>query len=347
MPARNTESFMEDSPVQFSKQQQRVHGRLERLVGPGAAGFFADACRMACASPPFKTQTHLVAHCLREIESAMRSVMTTVSDYDQVKEQSHRANVEAILEALGEPEDGMLRKHWLEILDANLHKRTHRRNLRPPRPLDAEHHLLWEVTQFVLDEALGRFEKKFSAVIEELDRLLEIEHPTGEDAKLVAEEVPFSPAAHRYFFERLEYPSWIPCLRARGLFSSPPPAEVDAETGGISSPSWPASRFLKRIATDAPQRVSDALVHIPETDNQLIHSDLAGAAASLPPALAVEWAEREIVWLGRQDRLYFNLPDDFAALAAHLAGGGDGAAVDAALHMTRVLLDLRPEANSE
>ena len=339
---------MESSSGQLDTRQQRIHERLNRLVGPGSAGFFEDACRIMDASPPFETQTHLVAHCLREIENAMRSVMTTVSDYEEAENPSeskkHKANVEAILDAFGEPEGGALREQWLALLDRGLHKYAHRRSLRPARPVDLKYRSFWEDAQQILDEALSRFEKEFAAITEQLDHLLEIEQPTKNDAKVVAEGVPFSPVAHRYFFERLENPQqWIPMLRKKGLFSTPPSAQRNSETGGISFPSWPASRFLKRIAGKAPSEVSDVLARIPETDNQLVHSDLASAAADLPPSLAAGWAKKEIQWLEEQDRLYF-IPDNHSTLITRLAGGGK---TDTALRMTRTLLNVQNGEKNE
>lgn len=44
-------------------------------IGPGPATFYKDACRIMEADPPFETATHLVGHCLREIESALRKVL--------------------------------------------------------------------------------------------------------------------------------------------------------------------------------------------------------------------------------------------------------------------------------
>ena len=180
---------MANSTIERDQRQMRIQGRLTRLVGPGAAAFFVDACRLMVAYPPFEAQTHLVAHCLREIESAMREVLTTVSSKEAGNDDgagdAHRANIEAILDALGEPDEGALRQSWLKLRAHNLHKYAHRRSLRPARSADEDYDSIWESAQQVFDEALSRFEQVFAAVTDELDRLLKIVYATEQDAAAV------------------------------------------------------------------------------------------------------------------------------------------------------------------
>jgi hypothetical protein len=63
------EAFRFDDP-----QQERIYRLLLRIVGPGPAAFFLDACRLMATNPPLGTGSHLVAHCLREVESSLRAV---------------------------------------------------------------------------------------------------------------------------------------------------------------------------------------------------------------------------------------------------------------------------------
>ena len=61
-------------------RQKRIYEKLLRLVGPGAASFYQDACRLMEIKPALETTTHLVAHSLREIESALRDVLEPVAE---------------------------------------------------------------------------------------------------------------------------------------------------------------------------------------------------------------------------------------------------------------------------
>ena len=66
-------------------RQTRTYERLARLVGPGPAAFFLDACRLMEEGKPFQSTTHLVAHLLREIESALRDVLEPISRWPERK----------------------------------------------------------------------------------------------------------------------------------------------------------------------------------------------------------------------------------------------------------------------
>src|SRR4051794_12934036 len=74
-----------------------------------------------------------------------------------------------------------------------------------------------------------------------------------------------APQHERYFFEKLKNPLWIEPLKERGLFDHAPAAVKVAE-GGIQYPRWPASRYLARMAKDAPAEVAEVLSQI-DTDN--------------------------------------------------------------------------------
>ena len=62
----------------LTKQQRRIYQRL-LLVGEGPAAFYRDACRIMVAEPSFETITHLMGHCLREIERVLPGAHTSVA----------------------------------------------------------------------------------------------------------------------------------------------------------------------------------------------------------------------------------------------------------------------------
>jgi hypothetical protein len=68
------------SPKPSDPHQERVSERLDRLVGPGPAAFWCDACRLLNGdklSLELDSATHLVAHLLREIERSLRDAIST------------------------------------------------------------------------------------------------------------------------------------------------------------------------------------------------------------------------------------------------------------------------------
>jgi len=148
---------------------------------------------------------------------------------------------------------------------------------------------------------------------------------------------------YRYFFDHLENPEWIPFLRSKGFFKSPPNIQRDEKKGTIKFPPWPESRYLARMASKAPEQVLEVLLQIPETDNISIHEDFIDAFLRMPPNLTklIEPVKKEIKWLSQQNHLYFPLPEKLGALIVHLAKGGE---VDTAIKLARSLLEIFPES---
>ncbi len=76
-----------------------------------------------------------------------------------------------------------------------------------------------------------------------------------------------SPANYEYFFIRLKTADWIEPLWKAGRFKSPPAARRQEDT--ISFPSWPESRYLVRVAGEAPEAVKKVILEVPQTDKKL------------------------------------------------------------------------------
>lgn len=83
-------------------RQERIHRRL-LLIGPGPATFYKDACRLVPDDLLVESTTHLVAHLLREIESALRDVLepiVRVDDESWIKEDlgqdTHKVKIRSI-----------------------------------------------------------------------------------------------------------------------------------------------------------------------------------------------------------------------------------------------------------
>jgi len=147
---------------------------------------------------------------------------------------------------------------------------------------------------------------------------------------------------YRYFFDRLENPLWIEPLKTKGFFSSPPQATRDEKRGTAGFPPWPASRYLSRMAAQAPETVLEVALQIPPTEDVRVHEDLADAALAMPADLAAKLVPKAKKWLESPYQLL--LPEKLGTLMGHLAKGGQ---VKAALDLARSLLNYiaRPAGN--
>ncbi len=109
-------------PFRFTDpRQQRVHRRL-LLLGPGPAAFFKDACRLMGTGFPLETTPHLVAHLLREVESALRDVLLPYGSERPApcprcgsRPGSHKKEIKAILAAYGFKEAEDAAEAWLRL----------------------------------------------------------------------------------------------------------------------------------------------------------------------------------------------------------------------------------------
>jgi hypothetical protein len=295
--------------------------------------------------------SHLVSHCLREIESAMRDVLEPVvedqSNSEEGKRESqsgrstHELEIRAILRGLGIPEMDPVAEAWLRLPGQdstyNLAGRAHRNSLDRPRPLDPEFRRLWDDIQTVLDTVLDRFEARYSDSHRLLDELLAKSTPSRKDLQRLKEHAPNNSVSYRYFFGRLESSGWLQPLRDEGFFRSPPEPEQDYEQGGFRFVSWPQSSYLEKMADVEPTTVKDIIQELPPTENIRVHEELAEVALKLPAHMAAElvpklreWAKHPVQWV---------LPNKMSDLVKRLARGGQ---VDAALTLAGELYALSP-----
>jgi hypothetical protein len=337
----------------LDERQRRIYERLKK-AGDGPAAFFLDACRLMTIEPSLVTTTHLVGHCIREIESALRKLLVPlgrdplqltpnelvteiddvlaaagVADHDprairwrdiaQDKGgETQKAQIKMILSAVGIAHSDDIAVNWLRLAgtkkELGLRERAHRTGLSV-RPLDEEFREFWSQIQSVFDAVLERFEARYLTYIEILKRLLTKDVPEKEDVKTLKEAIPRTVVTYRFFFEQLAAPGWFVRLRSEGFFTSPFPWY------------WPQAVYLRKIAPALPQEVLNVMLSV-VTDGLWTHVEFATAAKELPPDLAARWARHEAAWIQPQRQLGWPLPQKYADVIIMLlhAGENDAAA---------------------
>ncbi|HEY2668335.1 MAG TPA: thioredoxin domain-containing protein [Actinomycetota bacterium] len=159
--------------------------------------------------------------------------------------------------------------------------------------------------------------------------------PASETVNRAAQLARFT--LHRMsLLDRLDNPLWIDPLKERGFFTTPPAPIDQYVPGAMGAPPWPDSKYLARMAGVDPFAVHRVAMEIPETDNSLVHEDLADAALALPPDLAADFAARAKRWLTTSP-YHVMLPKKLGDLVSNLATKGHG---DEALDLARSLLEL-------
>ena len=323
----------------------RIRWRLSKLVGPGPTAFYRDACDLMDDPRRFRSTTHLVAHLIREIESALRDVLVPISassstssndeDVPKGTGSGHKDEIRAILSALGIEIGNPVAKKWLRQA-GSYQGRAHRRNLADPAPVTDTVAQFFDDFQGILDYVLDKMEANFASVIAAMDQLAVKTPATADDVKFLLTSVPQDFVALGRFFERIADPSWLRLLQSARLFAQPPsPALQDDNTVGF--PPWPQLHYLVRMATVLPEDVTEIVKAIPTTDNAAVNSGIIDIGRALPVAHAAQLVPRLAATLSTRYRIGF--PMRLADLIGTFSEAGD---FPSALALTRALLSFEP-----
>ena len=309
----------------FSSVQSRVHERLQRLVGTGAAAFFADACALLQNSADLRTTTHVHGHLTREVESSMRQTLVAIPEVRDLLPKSnpkkggdatHRNQVVAVLSFLGLGEDARACA-WLTFVGSEnargLYKAAHRDDLRGPRKMDDAYRERSSEFLHVLDAVLDAVETKYAVTMATLDRVKAATPPSETDISFVVKHVGPGTITERFFFLGLSA-AWLEPLREQGYFRDPG-----------DDPHWPAAAYLATTAASAPSCVADIIEAVAPTSSQFIHCEFLNAAIAMLPSdleSAVRVALQESQWLAQQVKLDYLIPDRVRDLAVKLVAAG-------------------------
>lgn len=324
----------------LSPRQERVARRLLGQIGPGPATFFRDACGLVVEAQMRPSVTHLVAHLLREVESAVRSILEPANAGAGAKTDRQRAKIRRVLDDLAISHEDAVAKLWLGLAGEenpqSLAARAHRPALDAPRPFNDEFRDFVDKVEQVLDAVLERFETNYFQVFERLDDLLATAEPAAAHARALRQTFPNNQAVADYFFSRAPA-TWVGPLRQAGFFTAPASAQVDENGGTVQMPPWPESDYLARVAAQAPDAVIEAALAIPSTDNSRVNHDVVKIALAVPPANGCRLVPKVIEALG--SRFGVLIPHEVGTLMAHLCGGGH---IDEATTVAGALLKRLP-----
>lgn len=330
----------------LSAQQLAIRDNLLRLIGPGPARFYEDACRLM-ADRSLHSTSHLVGHLLREIESALRDVLLTTDKRNESAasspkksgDEKHIDEIKVVLKSLGIQQDNRAGQKWLSFPGRDnsrgLARQAHRDALSF-RPVSEEFEAIWADMQDVLEHVLERFRARYLIHIEHAERMAGLASPAEKDAIGLKGTIPPGSMASFAFFSACSNPAWLPLLEEHGLMDLPE-AAIHHETSGHS---WPQLRYLEKLVeSDHAGIVADFLIRMPVFRNVWLHTDITRLALNLPDAHAAQWAERELQWLKGNPRLMVNASEALASLAVKIATTD----FDTAISLVAELLCIGPD----
>jgi hypothetical protein len=342
------------APTSEPRRQRILRGLAK--VGTGPESYYRGALDILDREPPLAAGSLLVAHLAREIESSLRQVLNAMraidegsgDENDSSADEKHQESIRSALAVLGISADSPLAQTWFGFSgrwnESGLHKRAHRKQLGPSRPIDSDFLSFWDTFEGVLDQVLESLDKRYLIVFDRVDKLLAIPRPGKKAVGTLRGNIPQSQVILDYFFTKLENPVWIQPLEKAGFFARPPAPSV--ESGGTLYPSWPALKYLTRMAPLAPRDVTRIALAVPTTDNFRVYEGLAEIALSLPASFAAELVNRVEAWLevDSGDLLSHGLTKNIVGLVEKLATDGNA---DAAVHVLHSLLRPIPAAKGK
>ena len=180
---------------------------------------------------------------------------------------------------------------------------------------------------------------------QEIRTILEKPAPTEDDINSMLELITRRGANYRFFLEYVENPVWIPILKDRDFFNSPPNVEPAGE-GYVTYPFWSPISYLKRVANNAPEQVVDILTDLPETDNPRVLQEICEIACDIENidlSLKLKpWFTRYVKspykWIGLYDLI-------IKILNRWIGGSKDS--VKAALELSQIAVSFNADPMSE
>lgn len=307
----------------LSPRQESVAAQLRDLIGEGPAVLFSDACVVLSQEPRLASASHIVAHLLREVESAVRAVLQPPLDPRTAKGgDKHKASIRAVLGELGISVDEPVAGFWLGLTGegnpSGLAMKAHRPALNAPRPADEAFAEFVNSVEELFDLLLKQFKNRYISTIARLDALL-AEAPSADGVKRLRNNFSQNFATLSYFFRNAQA-GWLAPLAEGGYFTVPPAMIPHPEDGTAEMPAWPESSFLVRLAPAAPAAVVDVALAIPSTDNMRVNSDIVEIALLVPPDESARMASRIIELTARPFGVL--APTRIGTLCHHLAEGG-------------------------
>jgi hypothetical protein len=296
---------VERTRLEYDKRVDGIALAWERLSRPP----IQTPRSMGTTSIP-DPQDALTQDFLNQIEGLIKEHKASLAKRDTVAERLFRAN-RPENRHLGDALRPVLRR-WIKLRDWFVgHSHDNSKT-------DAERDWNDFKSRFILFErtvlTLGQ---GFFETIADLNELIRTSTPA--DVHLVVTQLGHI-EHYKYFFEHLDDPTWIPALRAEGIFKAPPPITV------VGIPRWAASEFLVRVASRAdPTAVISALSDIADalpqqsSVNPLIIRDLVNVLLKLPAEHSARFVQKLSKWTQQNNGVFFGRK--LAKLTTHLAEG--------------------------
>jgi len=280
------------------KIYEQIYKLLEDFFGKDSnvPAFYHDAWFILKNSHLFKTSSHLIGHCLREIESAILDTLLLKEKEECREGKDGRAKkiekiTDDVLNLIGrdkEKELNEIKRKWKKL---ELHKYAHRRNIDSPRDIEKVKEI-FEDFNSIFSTILPYLSLYVHKIKQKIDELIN----SGNKSNVLeafGKTIPKNTYFLSYFFSKIDS-TWLSELRKeeaekkqenvfKKFFKNPP--EPYQEGMYIIYPTWPQTEFLKRVIKEDPkatEEVIGCILEMEENGNVKILDDLIEIIAEMP-----------------------------------------------------------------
>ncbi len=274
------------------KIYKQIYELLEDFFGKDSnvPAFYHDAWFILKNSDLFKTSSHLVAHCLREVESSIRETLSRhLLEKRRTKREEIYGIIESVLHIIGDDKKEELNEigeKWFNLVD-NLHTYVHRNNIDSPRSIEEVKERFKDFNE-VFSVILPYLSLYVNKIKQKIDELINSGNKSNV-LKAFGKTIPKNPYFLSYFFSKIDS-TWLSELRKEepenkreNFFKNPP--EPYKEGMYIIYPTWPQIEFLKRVIKEDPkatEEVIGCILEMKENRNAKILDDLIEIIAEMP-----------------------------------------------------------------
>jgi|GEM_PF-994421 len=321
--------------IRPTDRERKVLESLLNKMAPGPAAWYADALAIQDERFSFLfSRVNLLAHALREAESALRDVLQP-RGFDPIKCKEcretingHEQEITAILKAYQISEDDEAARLWRQFAGAastdGLAGLAHKASLDLPKLFDeGTAEVFWNVTK-IFATLFARFEYTFGRYIHLLDELLAAKQLRKKhEIAAFKGSMPHTDLTYDYFFTRAISPQWLVALRDHDAFQLTP--EPYRRRGAVVFPAWPQGTYLCRLL-EMPSTDTEEIFAVFErataSANPRVHERILEAALLMDKERRRKIAECERSWLEERRHIPFLLGESFGGLVVALAADG-------------------------
>lgn len=297
----------------LTARQIRISENLY-YIGEGPRAFFLNAITLVHESS-LESRQHLVAHLMREIDSAIRGVVKPLLNPSSHKKNKgkcdkHEASIRDTLSFLGIDPQSEVGKSWLEYgntdSEIQLHKFAHRKDLTY-RSFSEDFYNEWQKFEFILDEVLDRFKSKYLHFVREVEKLSSLEKISADDESKFRNSIAPASPLFRIFILELSSVAWFDSLWKMGYFQFSVEERKYIDANHYIE--WSPLIYLRKLVElNEFDKVWSVIESLPDFENIGLHQEITKLCLTMSDSFFMIWMEKELKWFQRTERYdYLNI----------------------------------------